>query len=125
LRWLELVWRSFLYLLETGKVTMYRQLTKLAGFIAILAAMATFLFTSFPREEWGEWSVTMSDFKIPIGIMLGFLVLAGLFRLFAVKPKVVPDPKFTFALVRHYRNGDLKAELMEYIPEENAIRECI
>ncbi|KPJ86163.1 hypothetical protein AMJ57_00115 [Parcubacteria bacterium SG8_24] len=125
LRWLELFWRCLLHFLKTGEVPMRRQMTKIAGFIAAVAAMATFLFTSFPREEWGDWSVTMSDFKIPIAIFCVFLVLAGLFRIFAVRPLIVPDDRLTFGLVRHFRNGDLKAELMEYLPAEDTFRECV
>jgi hypothetical protein len=52
-------------------------------------------------------------------------VVSGLFRIFAIKPGIVDDTKFTFGLIRHYSDGGLKADLMRYVPQDDVIRECV
>lgn len=123
---IEKLWRGLLHFLQTGEIRFAAQLTKLVGFIALVIAMATFLAASFPPEEgWQIWNIHVSDFKIPIGILLVFVVLSGVIRIFAVKPKVVTSLKLTFACIRHTEDKGLQADLMEYLPENGRIRECV
>ncbi len=121
-RWLEAHWRRFRYFLETGKVPFARKLTKIIGYTTTVAVLVAYLFTSF---DVGDWSVTLWQLKIVAGIVLGFTLLKAALRFSAVKPEVVEDPQFTFALVQHKSDGGLTADLMEYLPEDNSIRECV
>lgn len=124
-RWAEVVWRTVLHFLKTGELAFTRQLTKLLGFVAAVAAMLTFLLISFPGNGFHLLSYDLADLKLPVGILLVFLVVSGLFRIFAVKPDLVDDTQFTFGLVRHFRDGGIKADLMRYEPREDTIRECV
>lgn len=124
-RWLEVVVRAVGHFLKTGEIAFARQLTKLLGFAAAVAAMLVFLLTSFRQNSYHLLSYDLLDFKLPVGILLVFLVVSGLFRVFAIKPDVVDDTQFTFGLVRHCADGDLQADLMRYVPQEDAIREYV
>lgn len=124
-RWLEVVMRTVGHFLKTGELAFARQLTKLVGFVAAVAAGLVFLFTSFRENSYHVLSYDLLDLKLPVGILLVFLVVSGLFRIFAIKPDVVDDTQFTFGLIRHYRDGGLKADLMRYAPQDDVIRECV
>ncbi|HTM68985.1 MAG TPA: hypothetical protein VL426_06850 [Candidatus Binatia bacterium] len=124
-RWLEVVIRAVGHFLRTGQIAFARQLTKLLGFAAAVAAMLVFLLTSFRQNSYHLLSYDLLDLKLPVGILLVFLVVSGLFRVFAIKPDVVDDTQFTFGLVRHCADGELNADLMRYVPQEDAIRECV
>jgi hypothetical protein len=123
---LETAWRTVQYFFRTGELPFFAQLRKALVFLAAVSAMLAFLVVSIPRDPGlAFWSIHLQDLKLPIGILLAFVLVGGLFRLFAARPRLVDDTKFTFGLVRHFRNGDLKAEIMEYDPRENAVRECV
>lgn len=125
-RRIEKLWRGLLHFLQTGEIRFAAQLTKLIGFITLVAAMSTFLAVSFPAEEgWMIWGMHISGFKIPMGILLVFVLLSGVIRIFAVKPKVVTSLKLTFARIKHTEDKGLQADLMEYLPEEGQIRACV
>lgn len=124
LRWLEFQARALQHFLSTGELPFARQLTKLIGFVALIAALGSFLIMSIPKA-WRLGSYHITDFKTPIGILFVFILLSGLIRLLAAKPKIEQIMTPTFGLVRHFRNGDLKVELMEFDGNENAIRECV
>ena len=124
-RWLEVVARTIGHFLKTGQLAFARQLSKLLGSVAAIAAMLAFLLTSFRQNSYHVLSYDLLDLKLPVGILLVFLVVSGLFRIFAGKPDLVDDTQFTFGLVRHYRDGGIKADLMRYVPQEDVIRECV
>lgn len=124
-RWVELAWRTLLHFLRTGELRFARQMTKLLGFVAGIAAACAYLMMSFTKNGYGDLSPTLTDLKLPVGILLVFFVIKGLFGIFAVKPEVVEATRFTFALVTHGRDGGLTADLMEYVPVEDAVRECV
>ncbi|MEY4744894.1 MAG: hypothetical protein RL272_839 [Candidatus Parcubacteria bacterium] len=124
-RWLEVVWLTIRHFLKTGELAFTRQLTKLLGFVAAVAAGVVFLLTSFPRNGFHVLSYDLLDLKLPVGILLVFLVVAGLFRIFAIKPDLADDTQFTFGLVRHGKDGGLQADLMRYMPHEDAIRDYV
>jgi UDP-2,3-diacylglucosamine pyrophosphatase LpxH len=124
-RWVELAWRTLLHFLRTGELRFARQMTKLLGFVAGIAAACTYLMMSFTKNGFGDLSPTLTDLKLPVGILLVFFVIKGLFGIFAVKPEVVEATRFTFALVTHGRDGGLTADLMEYVPAEDTVRECV
>jgi hypothetical protein len=124
-RTLELAWRTLRHFLRTGQLAFMRQFLKLLAFVAIASAMFAFLLTSFQQNRFHVLSYDLLDFKLPVGILLGFFLVGGFFRIFSVKPDVVDDTRFTFSLVRHGRDGGLKADLMEYLPKEDAIRDYV
>lgn len=124
-RWFEVVWRTIGHFLKTGELAFTRQLTKLVGFVAAVTAGLVFLLTSFPRNGFHVLSYDLLDLKLPVGILLVFLIVAGLFRIFAVKPDLADDTQFTFGLIRHDKDGGLQADLMRYVPQEDAIRDYV
>lgn len=124
-RWLELAWRTLLHFLRTGELRFARQMTKLLGFVAGIAAACAYLMMSFTQNGFGDLSPTLTVLKVPVGILLVFYVIKGLFGIFAVKPDVVDATRFTFALVTHGHDGRLTADLMEYVPDEDVVRECV
>lgn len=131
LRWkrfrrLELVWRSAGHFLKTGELPFFTQLRKVIGYLAVVTAMIAFLAVHVPAgADFTLGDIHLVDLKLPIGVALCFLLVGGVFRFFAAKPSVVDDTKFTFGLVRHYANGDLKAEVMEFDPVERSVKECV
>lgn len=125
-RWLEGHWRRFQYFLETGKVPFAQKLIKIIGYVVSMGVLVTYLFTSFTsNSDIGDWSVTFGQLKIVAAIMLAFAVVRGVLRFVAVKPEVVEDTQFTFALVRKARDGAFTADLMEYLPADNVVREYV
>jgi UDP-2,3-diacylglucosamine pyrophosphatase LpxH len=123
-RWLEFQVRAIEHFLRTGEIPVARQLTKLIGAAAFFSAVAVFLLTTIPKA-WSLGAFHVRDLKLPLGILALFLFLSFLIKLFAGKPKIEQVIRPTFGLVRHFRNGDLKVELMEFDHQENAIRECV
>ncbi len=128
-RWrhLEIFWRSLVHFLMTGELKLARQLSKILGWIALVGAMLAFLFISFPKNSWRIWSYQAADFKLPIGILLVFVVVTGVIRLFSVKPRVISRRRLTFGLIEHFGDGSMNNDLMEYLPDDNggSIRECV
>ncbi len=124
-RTVEVLWYSLRHFLSTGKFSYGRQLTKLIGFIGMAAAMSAFLLTSFARNRFHVLWYDLLDFKLPVGIMLVFFVLGGIFRIFAVKPHEVDDTRLTFGLVRHGKDGSLCVDLKEYQPGTDSLRDYV
>jgi len=124
-RRLELVWLTTKHLMRTGELRFGSYITNILGWVTAVGVMLTFLLISFPKEGWRLWSYQLADLKVPIGILLVFLLISGLIRFLSVKPTVVVTQRLTFGLVRHYSDGSMNVELMEYKPEENAFRECV
>ncbi len=128
-RWrhLEIFWRALSHFLMTGELKLARQLSKILSWVALVGAMLAFLVTSFPKNSWRIWSYQISDFKLPIGILLVFVVVTGVIRLFSVKPKVIRRQRLTFGLIEHFGDGSMNNDLMEYLPDDNggSIRECV
>jgi len=125
LRHLELVWLTTKHLVQTGELRFGAYVSRILGWITTVLVLLTFLLISFPKEGWRLWSYQLADLKVPIGILLVFILVSGLIRFLSVKPMVVVTQRLTFGLVRHYGDGGMNVELMEYKPEENSFRECV
>lgn len=124
-RRLEFCWRALAHFFRTGEVRFAWRLIKFAGIAAAIAAISAYVCGAFDGGAWDFWPMGTAEVKTLAAIALAFLLVTSLFRLFAVEPTVVDDTKFTFALIRHGRDASLKADLMEYLPEEKNIRECV
>ena len=121
----EVFWHSLRHFLSTGKFSFVKQLTKLVGFVGTAAAMLAFLLTSFSKNRFHFLWYDLVDFKLPVGILLVFFLIAGIFRIFAVKPMEVDDTRLTFGLVRHGKDGSLSVDLKEYHPETDSLRDYV
>ncbi|MFA6603718.1 MAG: hypothetical protein WCT10_02650 [Patescibacteria group bacterium] len=124
LRCFELPVRVLLHFVQTGELRLARQITKMSGWAALVGAMTVFLFTSFPKEGWRIWEYGLADLKTPIAIMLVFALISGFIRIFAVRLSVESIQRLTYGLVKH-RGEEFSIDLMEYLPEEDAFRECV
>jgi len=124
-RQLETVWLTTKHLFKTGELRFATYVTRVLGWIAFVLALVVFLLVSFPKEGLSIWSYQISDFKVPAFILLVFVLVSGLVRFLSSKPEVVVTQRLTFGLVRHYSDGGLNVELMEYLPEEQTFRECV
>jgi hypothetical protein len=124
-RRLELIWLTTKHLLRTGELRFGAYVSRVLGWIALMLVLCTFLLISFPKEGWRLWSYRLADLKVPIGVLLIFILVSGLIRFLSAKPTVVATQRLTFGLVRHYSDGGMNVELMEYKPEENVFRECV
>jgi UDP-2,3-diacylglucosamine pyrophosphatase LpxH len=124
-RQLETVWLTTKHLFKTGELRFATYITRVLGWIAFVSALVVFLLFSFPKEGWSLWSYQIADFKVPAFILLVFLLVSGLARFLSSNPEVVVTQRLTFGLVRHYSDGGLNVELMEYLPEDQTFRECV
>ena len=126
LRWLEVHWRNLLYFLETGKVPFANKLIKILGYLLAAGVLVTYLFITFQGNDlFGAWAITLHHLKLLVAILLGFVVVKAVIRFFAVKPEVIDDTEFTFGLIRRGRDGVVTADLMEYMPKDDTIREYV
>lgn len=122
----EFWWRATTRFFRTGEIRFFPRLKRIIVWAAIVATLVSYLVLSFPNNPQ-PWLVGLSlqDLKIPFAVLLGFMVLGGLFRFLAVPPTAVNDSRFTFGLIRHYSNGDLKADTKEWVPSERSVKECV
>lgn len=125
-RRIEVLWRNLLHFFKTGKIPFADKLGKIIGYAAAIGLLVTYLFMSFSKNDgFGDWSVTLHQLKFAAGVILAIVMLKGVLRFFAVTPEVEDDSQFTFALVRRGPDGALSADLMEYLPKDGIIRECV
>lgn len=118
LEWLEPYWRSLRHFFRTGEMRFASRMIRFAGVLSFIAALSTFAI-------FGLWPLDTLQLKALAGILLVFVVLAGVIKMFSVEPKIVDDTRMTFGLVRHLKDGGLRADLMEYLPDEKDFRECV
>lgn len=124
-RWLEPAWRSTVHFFRTGELRLATKILKIVGFLALVAALLTFLWTTFPEHGPQSLSWHPNDLKIYVGLGLIILVTVGLWKFLIVEPDTEPATRYTFALVRHGPDEALNAELMEYRPDDGTFRECV
>ena len=116
LEWLEPYWRSLRHFFRTGEMRFASRMIRFTGVLAFIAALSTFAI-------FGLWPLDTLQVKALAVILLIFVVVAGVFKMFSVEPKIVDDTRLTFGLIRHRKDGSLQADLMEYLPEEKDFRE--
>ncbi|MFC1638938.1 hypothetical protein ACFL26_01560 [Patescibacteria group bacterium] len=123
---LEFYWRALQHFFRTGENRFGTRLAAFIGVLALISAMVAFLIGGFEQGISDSfWATALSNLKVPVGILLTFVVVGAIFRLFSVPPDIVENTRFTFALVRHFPDGGLKVDLMEWLPEEDAMIECV
>ncbi len=115
---LEPYWLTLKHFFRTGEVRFAARMIRFVGLLAVLAALATFVIGGF-------WPVDSLQIKFLVGILSVFVALAGIFRLFSAEPVLKDDTRLTFGLIRHFDDGTLKADLMEYLPDAKDFRECV
>jgi UDP-2,3-diacylglucosamine pyrophosphatase LpxH len=138
-RWLEVAVRAFQHFLKTGKISYARKTIRVTWMITVATALTLFVLTRFPGEHYVLfWNVEPNDFRWPIGILLVFALISAIISVFAVKPEEEPFRKLTFADISYdvietaaedgttTRAFDgLRADCMEWIPQEATVRECV
>ncbi len=138
-RWLEFLLRAFGRFLRTGKISNASKIIRIAWMVTVAAALVLFLLANFP--EAGNdlfWNISPNDIRWPIGIVLTFVLFAAGIRIFAERPDEQVFRKLTFADISYgvtetpgedgktLRTFDsLRADCMEWIPQESATRECV
>jgi UDP-2,3-diacylglucosamine pyrophosphatase LpxH len=115
---LEPYWRTLCHFFHTGKVKFAARMTRFIGVLSVIGILATFVIGGF-------WPVDTLQIKFLTGIVTAFIVLASLFRLLSAEPVIVDDTRMTFGLIRHYTDGSMDADLMEYLPDKKDFRECV
>ncbi len=121
----EFAWRALQHFFRTGEVPFAWRLTKFVGVLALIAAMIAFVFGAFDGGDWTFWPLPAIVVKVLVGIAIVFVSAAGIFRLFSAEPYILPDTRFTFGLIRHRRDGKMKADLMEFDSESRTVHECV
>lgn len=124
-RRLEKAWKTFVHFLKTGEHRFAVRLTRFIFSALIMLIMAAFLLWSFAVGDVQIGSWHLADLKWPVGVLFCVYFFLGLVRVFSVKPLVRRSLKLTFGLIRHFDNGDMNAEIMEYLPSRDDIRECV
>jgi hypothetical protein len=139
-RWLEPHIRAFGHFMKTGKISYARRAAEIIGYLGVLTVIAVFVAVNFPgKEHILFWNISLSSFQIPAIVAFVFVVLAGLIRFFAVQPGKEPFRKLTFVDVSYVRTetldaegkvtaseaGEYRVDCMEWIPEQNEVRECV
>lgn len=138
-RWLELPVRAFGHFLKTGKISYARKTIQIIWTLTVAAALILFLVANFPDTGYELfWNIQPSDIRWPFGILLTFLFFSAVIRIFALKPEEEPFKKLTFADVSYevietvgedgaaVRSFDaLRADCMEWRPQDATVRECV
>ncbi len=124
-RRVETAWRTLVHFFQTGELPFTKRFASVVGFAGIVAALTALLLVTPAKHDWRVWLYPLVQFKVPIGIMLAFVVCGGLLRVVSLHPTVADARKLTFAHIRHFRDGGTHVAVKEFIPEENAIRNCI
>ncbi|MEA3249018.1 MAG: hypothetical protein U9Q03_01525 [Patescibacteria group bacterium] len=114
----EPYWRTLQHFFRTGEVRFASRMIRFAASLTAIAILGTFVAGGF-------WPIDSFQLKVMGGIAIVFMGLVMTFRLFSVEPRLVDDTKLTFGLIRHFDDGTLKADLMEYLPDEKDFRECV
>lgn len=123
-RWLETAVLTLKHFFVTGRIPFGRQVAKVLGLAVMITSLFWFLFTNY-RDGERLLSFDVGTLKIAAGIMVSLSIILGLIRIFSVRPAEVDDTRYTFALVRHGTDGNLTADLKEYFPEEDAVRDYV
>lgn len=138
-RWLEVAVRAFQHFLKTGKISYARKTIRVIWMITVATALILFVIANFPGEHYVLfWDIEPNDFRWPIGILLVFALVSAIISIFAVKPEEESFRKLTFADVSYdvvetaaedgtaaHSIDALRADCMEWRPEDSTVRECV
>lgn len=100
--------------------------TRFVAWAMLALALGVYLALTLPVEPL-PWlaGLSLEDLKVPLGVLFGLVLLRLVLGFFVSSPKVVHASRYTFVLIRHYSNGDMKADTMEWFPDEESYKECV
>ncbi|MEK9152766.1 MAG: hypothetical protein AAB692_05360 [Patescibacteria group bacterium] len=118
---------SLMYALIMGdrEVPWNRALVKFFAQVAIALTLVVLAWAFAPHAGWHVGPLALSGGWTASLLFMLFALVFTIFPMSWDHPEVRQSSRLTFALVRHYADGGRQADVMEYLPDQKEIRECV